>query len=130
MSLARAIHALWSTDHRLAALAPLFSGVAAGGTPLPYVVLEPRGARPELRTSSGRTVARGLWRFHVRAAGLAQARCIAAEIARLLDRRDFDRAGARCLLIQRREESAAVEAPGTWRLAIDFMAMTEHLREV
>jgi hypothetical protein len=130
MSLAQAIHELWSADHRLTALAPLFSGVAAGGTPLPYVVLEQRGARPEVRTSSGRTVVRGLWRFQVRAAGLAQARGIAAEIARLLDRRDFQRAGTRCLLIQRREEAAAVEAPGTWRLAVDFVALTEQLTEI
>jgi hypothetical protein len=130
MSLERAIHDLWAADHRLTALAALFTGAAAGGTPLPYAVLEHRGSQPAVRTSGGRNVERALVRFQIWAAGLADARRIAGEIDRAFDRRAFDRAGVRCLLIQRREETAAVERDGTWRLAIDYLALMDKQPEV
>lgn len=130
MSLERAIHDLWAADHRLTALAALFTGAAAAGTSLPYVVLEQRGSQPAVRASGGRCVERALVRFQIWAAGLADARRIGAEIDRTFDRRGFDQAGVRCLLIQRREESTGVERDGTWRLAIDFLALMDKQPEV
>ena len=56
MSVERAIHELWSADFRLSTLAPatrVFTGPAAAGVELPYVVIARRANRPLVRTSSG-----------------------------------------------------------------------------
>ena len=68
MSLERALHELWSSDFGLTALVPakrLFTGAAADGAALPYVVLTRQGNKPAARTSSGRTIDETAVRFTI-----------------------------------------------------------------
>lgn len=128
MSLERAIRDLWSADFRLTALVPIervFTGEARGRPPLPYVVLSRDGNRPAVRTSSGRTIDETRLRFGVWAAGLDQAKRIAAEIARRFDRQAFEAAGVVCHVMRRHDDAAAPQASGAWRLTADYRVLNE-----
>ncbi|MGE3406808.1 MAG: DUF3168 domain-containing protein [Pirellulales bacterium] len=126
--LERALHSLWSSDFSLTSLVPssrLFTGAAADGAGLPYVVLTRLGSKPSSRTSSGRTIDETAVRFTIWCGRLDAAKQLAAEIARRFDRLSFQLYDIHVLNFHRTHDTAAREADGIWQLAIDFVALSE-----
>lgn len=127
MSIERAIHEQWAADYRLTSLVPtgqLFTGATTGPTPRPYVVLERQDKVPAVRTSGG-AVDRTRLRFNVWTDGLDQGKQIVMEIARRFDRQNFDQAGILCLNMQRVTETETREENGVWRLAAEYVVMSQ-----
>jgi hypothetical protein len=128
MSLERAIHELWGMDFGLSALVPVqrvFTGRAAGGTDLPYVVIARRASRPLVRTSSGTAIDEATLRLAIRAPGLDAAKRIAAEFRRRFERRHFDQAGVSILDCRPAARSEDPEADGVWRVTLDYHVLFE-----
>jgi Protein of unknown function (DUF3168) len=123
MSIERAIHERWQTDHRLNGLIPtarVFTGAAWGSAERPYAVLERRTNRRLFRTSSGRKVDELALRVSIWASDLGQAKEVAGEISRRFDRTSFPWSAGQVLHMQRTSDAERIEADGTWVLRLDY----------
>jgi hypothetical protein len=128
MSFEQAIHRHWSAWQPLTALVPetrVFTGLARGGPPRPYVTLERVEPSQTTRTSSGALLEALRVRLTIWDDDLDRAKQVAGEVLRHFHRAAFPFDGGRVLDCKPVEQVERQEAGGVWRVALDYVVQTE-----
>jgi hypothetical protein len=128
VSLEQAIRERWAASDalvRLVPLASLMTGAAHGDPAMPYVVLTNRGQTSQARTTSGTTLGKAEVRLAVYATDLDEAKRIAVEMRKALDRASLSWQGAAALDVQWKGQDEQLAADGTWQVAVDLVALVE-----
>ena len=122
MTIEQAIHEAWAADAGLTAQLPaarVFTGCAPPESGRPAVVVERRGARQVLRTSTG-TVERVAVALLVYESDYDRAAAIAAAAAARFDGAAFDSGEGRVVAMRRGEETRRVVGPERIEFALVY----------